>query len=90
MNRKYGTNLQFLLDTDAALTGRKVTEDTGGNEYTSFVALCDAEGVKFFFYMPCKDKKRLQEIRDGFSGMGGFEDVSCHGGYMLRYYCVSL
>lgn len=81
LNRKYGNNLQFLLETDAALTGRIVTEDTGGNEFTSFVAVCDPEGVKFFFYMPCKDKKRLEQIRDGFTGMGGFESYLAPGFY---------
>ena len=70
LDRKYGDNLQFLLETDSALTGRKVTEVTADFKPTEFVATCDADGVKLFFYAP-SDKAKA--IADGLATLGGYE-----------------
>ena len=70
LDRKYGDNLQFLLETDSALTGRKVTEQAAEFRPTEFVATCDADGVKLFFFAPTDKAK---EIAEGFSTLGGYE-----------------
>jgi len=70
LDRKYGDNLQFLLETDSALTGRKVTEETAEFKPTEFVATCDADGVKLFFFAPTDMAKA---IADGYATLGGYE-----------------
>ncbi|MCI7644238.1 MAG: hypothetical protein MST10_07835 [Lentisphaeria bacterium] len=70
LDRKYGPNLQFLLDTDATFTGRKVTADTANATPTEFIALCDEDGVKIFFYAK---SPKAKEFADGFGGIGGYE-----------------
>lgn len=70
LDRKYGDNVQFLLETDAALTGRKVTEATADFKPTEFVATCDADGVKIFLFAPTAQAKA---IADGYATLGGYE-----------------
>ncbi|MEG1980826.1 MAG: hypothetical protein RR060_08845, partial [Victivallaceae bacterium] len=70
LDRKYGPNLQFLLDTDATFTGRKVTADTAGATPTEFIALCDEDGIKIFFYA---QSPKAAEFANGFGGIGGYE-----------------
>lgn len=72
LDRKYGSNLQFLLETDAALTGRKVTEAMTDFKPTEFVATCDADGVKLFFHAPTSREKAMA-VADGFESLGGYE-----------------
>jgi tetratricopeptide (TPR) repeat protein len=72
LDRKYGDNLQFLLETDAALTGRSVTGQQADFTPTEFVATCDTEGVKLFFFAPTT-KEKARDIADGLAGMGGYE-----------------
>lgn len=70
VDRKYGDNLQFLLDTDANITGRRVTGGDGNLKPTEFTALCDEEGVAIFLFAPTE---KARAIEAGFEGMGGYE-----------------
>ncbi len=72
LDRKYGENLQFLLETDAALRGRKVTDATGDFKPTEFVATCDADGLKLFFFAYTTPAK-AREIAEKLSTLGGYE-----------------
>lgn len=76
LDRKYGDNLQFLLDTDAALTSRKVTEKSAEFTPTEFVTSCDENGVYFFFFAPTAKAK---DLADGLTGMGGYETYLAAG-----------
>ncbi len=53
LNRPYGENLSFLLETDSAVTGRnaapKQNDVRAGEEETAVWAACDSEGIWFFF-----------------------------------------
>jgi hypothetical protein len=70
LDRKYGENVQFLLETDAALTGRKVTEKEASFVPTEFVAACDEDGIRIFFYATTAKAK---DFADGLVGLGGYE-----------------
>jgi len=70
LDRKYGDNLQFLLDTDAAMTGRKVTGKEVDFVPTQFVTTCDEDGIRFFFYATTSKAK---DFAEGLTGMGGYE-----------------
>ncbi|MEI7435803.1 MAG: hypothetical protein WCL16_03225 [bacterium] len=70
LNRKYGDNVKFLLETDAALTGRNVTEKNADFVPTEFVATCDEDGIKLFFFATTAKAK---DVADGLVGMGGYE-----------------
>lgn len=86
LDRKFGDNLQFILDTDAAMTGRKVTADDGkAAKPTQFTVSCDEDGVKFFFLMPC-DPERAKNLKSGFGSFGGFETYLATG-YDQPYHC---
>ena len=86
LDRKYGNNLKFLLETDAATTGRVVTEDKDGAKPTSFVATCDETAVRLFFMMPCT-KERAAQLRMGHGWFGGFEAYLATG-YDQPYTCL--
>jgi len=85
IDRKYGDNLEFLLLTDANLTGRQVTK--GGKDFkpAKFTVSCDEAGVKFFFMMPCSPE-RTKQLKAGFGGFGGFE-MYLAPGYDQPYFC---
>ncbi len=70
LDRKYGDNLQFLLETDAAMTGRRVTDGAGQTPPTEFTALCDDEGVKIFLFAP---SPKARAVEAGFATLGGYE-----------------
>ena len=70
LDRKYGDNLQFLLDTDANITGRQVTGGDGSLKPTEFTALCDEEGVAIYLFAPTE---KARAIEAGFEGLGGYE-----------------
>lgn len=72
LDRKYGDNLQFLLETDASTVGRTVTEKAKDFVPTEFVTTCNEDGVFFFFYATLS-KDRAKAIKEKFSGMGGYE-----------------
>jgi len=87
LDKKYGDNLQFLLETDSAITGRTVTNDSGKNaEPTKFYTVCDEKGVKFLFIMPC-DSARAKALQNGYGGFGGFE-MYFTTGYDQPYDCL--
>lgn len=82
---KYGDNLEFLLLTDSAITGRTITEGTGA-EPTKFAAICDHNGVKILFIMPCAPERAAQ-LKQGFGGFGGFEMYIALG-FDQPYHCM--
>ena len=82
---KYGDNLEFLLLTDSAITGRTITESTGA-EPTKFAAICDHNGVKILFIMPCAPERAAQ-LKKGYGGFGGFEMYLAMG-FDQPYHCM--
>lgn len=73
LDRPYGDNLKFLLETDSAMTGRNTTADAKqatGDTDTDFNIACDAEGIHFFFNAY---DARAKEVVDGLLGGGAFE-----------------
>ncbi len=86
LDRKYGDNLQFLLDTDANITGRQITENKDpAAQPTRFIANCDVKGLKLFFIMPCAPE-RAANLKLGYGGFGGYE-MYLATGYDMPYYC---
>ncbi len=86
LDRKYGDNLQFLLDTDATITSRQITENKDpAAQPTRFVANCDVNGLKLFFIMPCAPE-RAANLKLGYGGFGGYE-MYLATGYDMPYYC---
>ncbi len=87
LDRKYGDNLQFLLETDATITGRNITEDKDPSaQPTRFTANCDTNGLKLFFIMPCAPE-RSANLKLGYGGFGGYE-MYLATGYDMPYYCM--
>lgn len=84
IDRKYGDNLQILLDTDAALTGRSVTKQ-GDNAFTpaEFVTICDADGIRFFFFVTTD---KAEDFADGLMNLGGYE-IYIAAGKNVPYHC---
>ena len=72
LDKKYGEHLQFLLDTDAAVTGRKIVEGKDGVPVPDLFAFCDVHGVKFLInaYMA---KDEIEKFKSGFGGVPSYE-----------------
>lgn len=73
LNRPYGDNLEFLLLTDSAMTGRNTSaqaKEATGDTDTDFYVASDVEGVHFFFNA---HDSRVAEVVDGLLGGGSFE-----------------
>lgn len=73
LDRPYGDNLKFLLETDSSTTGRNTVDASGkstGDSETNFHIACDAQGIQIFF--DARDA-RAQEVFDGLLGGGSFE-----------------
>lgn len=71
LNRRYGDNLQFLIETDSAILGREMTTDNGESfRPTELFAYWDAAGVKILLRSFAKDMKG---INSGFDKLGGYE-----------------
>lgn len=85
LDRPYGDNLKFLLETDAAVTGRNTTadlkEDTGDKE-TDFYAATDAEGIHLFFNAW---DARVADVMSGLVGGGAFEMYLAPGANQAYY-----
>ncbi len=84
LDRKYGDNLQFILDTDSSTVGRKVGDSTAAPvQPTEFIVACDADGVTILTVAP---SQQMDAIADGFAGMGGYETYLTPGEH-APYYC---
>lgn len=74
LDRTYGDNLKFLLETDSSTTGRNAgtsdpAKDTGDTK-TDFHIACDARGIHIFFNA---FDSHQQEVLDGVLRGGSFE-----------------
>lgn len=78
LDRKYGSNLKFLLDTDAITAERTVTQGVASDATspTTFVTSCDADGVYFFFFAP---NPKVKDIEDGFAKSASYETYLAAG-----------
>jgi tetratricopeptide (TPR) repeat protein len=73
LDRPYGDNLQFLLETDASSTGRNTasaSKKSTGDSDTDFHIACDARGIHLFFDA---HDVHAQEVLDGLLSGGSFE-----------------
>lgn len=88
LDRKYGDNLQFLLETDSATVGRKVNvrDEGAGAGPTEFCVACDADGFSIFILAP---SARLDDIAGGLAAMGGYEMYLAPGEHQA-YYCLGV
>lgn len=77
-DRKYGDHLQFLLDTDAALTDRKIVEGKEGMPYPEIYSFCDEDGVKILIRVHV-DKETINRHRMGYGGLPGYETYFVSG-----------
>ena len=71
-DRKYGENLQFLLDTDAASKGRNVESADSSARFPEIFSFCDERGVKILVnvYM---EPEEMRKFKEGFSRVPGYE-----------------
>ncbi len=73
LDRPYGDNLQILLETDSAVTGRNTAagqkEATGDQDGDLHIA-CDDEGIHLFLLA---HDQRAAEVRNGLVGGGAYE-----------------
>jgi hypothetical protein len=82
LDRPYGDNLKFLLETDSAVTSRNIGPDTASgvadDSRTDFHAVCDPEGVHLFFM--AWDSKAA-DVVNGFVTGGSYEGYLAAGRY---------
>lgn len=78
LDRKYGDNLQFLMETDATFTSRKVTAGEKGVPYPELFVFCDRNGVKILVrvFLP---KEEIGKYKAGFQGGPGYEAYIAKG-----------
>ncbi len=80
LNRKYGSNLAFLLETDASTTGRGASSEantgSAADIATDMYATCDPDGIHFFFM--AKDSK-VDEVRSALLHGGSYEGYLAPG-----------
>jgi hypothetical protein len=85
LNLKYGDNLKFLIETDAALTGREMTVDDGAKfRPTEFFAYADGEGVRMILRLFLDN---INDVKNGFAGVPGFESYVATG-IDSPYHCL--
>jgi hypothetical protein len=84
LDRPYGDNLEFLLLTDSAMTGRSAAngKEPSGDTDTDFHIACDDAGLHFFFY--AYDTKAA-EVLDGLVSGGSFEMYFAPGAHQAYY-----
>ena len=71
LTHRYGDNLEFLIETDAALTGREMTTDNGKDFRPSeLFAFCEPSGVSFLLRQYLDN---MGDIRAGLAGAPGVE-----------------
>ena len=85
-DRKYGENLQFLLDTDAASTSRKVESADSSARFPEIFSFCDERGVKILInvYM---EPEEMRKFKEGFERVPGFESYLVTG-IDTPYHCL--
>lgn len=72
LDRKYGNNLQFVLETDAAMTGRNVSHSAISARYPDLFTFCDEEGVKLIINVYV-DKMEIEKFKAGFGNLPSYE-----------------
>lgn len=85
LDRRYGNNLRFLLETDAAVTGRGVDlpadKDTGDRQ-TDFHVSCNVNGVYLFFMA---HDTHAREVLQGQLRGGSYEMYLAPGNHQPYY-----
>ena len=85
LTQRYGDNLEFLILTDAALTGREMTTDDGKPFRPSeLFAFCDPSGVKFLLRQYLDN---MGDIRAGLAHAPGVE-AYVSTGIDDPYHCI--
>ena len=85
LNRKYGDNLKFLIETDSAVLGREMTTDKGETfRPTELFAFWDRYGVKILLRSYVDNMK---DVKAGFAGAGGYETYLATG-IDDPYHCI--
>lgn len=85
LNRKYGDNLKFLIETDSAVLGREMTTDRGETfRPTELFAFWDRYGVKILLRSFVDNMK---DVKAGFAGAGGYETYLATG-IDDPYHCI--
>ncbi len=72
LDRKYGNNLQFVLETDAAMTGRNVSHSAISARYPDLFTFCDENGVKIIINVYV-DKTEIEKFKAGFGSLPSYE-----------------
>ena len=85
LNRKYGDNLKFLIETDSATLGREMTTDKGEKfRPTELFAFWDRYGVKILIRSFVDN---MASVKAGFGGPGGYETYLATG-IDDPYHCI--
>ena len=85
LNRKYGDNLKFLIETDSATLGREMTTDKGEKfRPTELFAFWDRYGVKILLRSFVDN---MESVKAGFGGPGGYETYLATG-IDDPYHCI--
>ena len=85
LNIKYGENLKFLIETDAAITGREMTFDDGSKfRFTEFFSYADGVGVRIILRMYLDN---MDDIKLGLANPPGFESYIATG-VENPYHCM--
>lgn len=85
LDRPYGDNLKFLLETDSAVMGRNTSSDTkkdSGDSDTDFSVSCDADGL--YIFLNARDE-RVNEVANGLLSGGSFEIYLAPGKHNAYY-----
>lgn len=84
---KYGENLKFLIETDAAITGREMTFDDGSKfRPTEFFSYADEVGVRIMLRMYLDN---MDDIKMGLANPPGFESYVATG-IDNPYHCLMI
>lgn len=78
VDRKYGNNLKHLLETDAAITGRKLSEGDASTPPPELFTFCDEKGVKILINV-FVSKEEIAKFKAGFGGLPGYEAYLASG-----------
>ena len=85
LNRRYGDNLKFLIETDSATLGREMTTDKGeAFRPTELFAFWDQYGVKILLRSYVDN---IADVRLGYGGPGGYETYLSTG-IDDPYHCI--